>query len=555
MRFPSDIEIAQKARILPIEEIAERMGIESGALEKYGHYKAKLPLFLLEGRRERGKIVLVSAMSPTPLGEGKTTVSIGLSMALNRIGKLSTVVLREPSLGPVFGVKGGATGGGYSQVLPMEDINLHFTGDFHAITSAHNLLSAMIDNHIHHSNDPEIDLRTVLWPRTVDMNDRALRNIVVGLGGRTNGFPREDGFVIVPASEVMAIVGLSSSYGDLKRRLGNILVGFGRDRRPVFARDLKAQGAMAALLRDALKPNLVQTIENTPALIHTGPFANISYGTNSIISTKMAMAYSDVVVVEAGFGADLGAEKFFNLVSPMGGFKPSLVVLVATVKALKYHGGVPKEDIYKPDPAAVERGFPNLKRHTENVRKFGLPVVIAVNRFPTDTPEELKTLEEILTDEGLDFAFVEVWSSGSAGGVDLAEKVLRGVEGETAFRPLYSWDEPVREKIRRIAVEIYGAEGVVYYPEAERAIRRYERMGFGDLPICMAKTQYSFSDDPKKLGAPEGFRITVRDVKVMAGAGYLVVLTGDMMVMPGLPKVPSAVRIDLDERGNIHGLF
>ena len=555
MSVPSDLSIAQRANLLPIEEVAERMGISPSRIEKYGNYKAKLPLDLLEDRKERGKLVLVTAMNPTPLGEGKTTVSIGLSMALNRRGVRSVVALREPSLGPVFGVKGGATGGGYAQVVPMEDINLHFTGDFHAVASAHNLLSAMIDNHIHHGNPLDIDARTVLWPRTLDMNDRALRGIVVGLGGRKNGFPREDSFVIVPASEVMAILGLAKGYTDLKERLGNILIGFTRGKEPVYARDVKAEGAMAVLLKDAIKPNLVQTLENTPALIHTGPFANIAHGTNSVLSTEMAMAYSDVAVVEAGFGADLGAEKFLDLVAPIGGFAPSAAVIVATVRALKYHGGVPKGKVSEPNPEALERGFPNLQKHIENLRKFGLPVVVAINRFPTDTEEELRTLDSLLKGEGVPYALVEVWAKGSEGGLELADAVLQALEVGSNYRPIYTPEMGIKEKIERVAREIYGADGVIYYPEAERAIRRYERMGFGHLPICVAKTQYSLSDDPKKLGRPRGFEITVREVRIMAGAGFLVPITGDIMTMPGLPKEPAAVRMDIDERGRVSGLF
>ncbi len=555
MNIPSDLEIAQKTSLLPIEEIARKMGVDPSRIEKYGNYKAKLPLDLLKDRKEWGKLVLVTAINPTPLGEGKTTVSIGLSMALNRRGVKSVVALREPSLGPVFGIKGGATGGGYSQVVPMEDINLHFTGDFHAVTSAHNLLSAMIDNHIHHGNDLGIDSRTVTWPRTIDMNDRALRDIVVGLGGRKNGFPRQDSFVIVPASEVMAILGLSTDYVDLKRRLGNILVGFTYSKEPVYARDLRAEGAMAVLLKDAIKPNLVQTLENTPALIHTGPFANIAHGTNSIVSTKMAMAYSDVAVVEAGFGADLGAEKFLDLVAPIGGFSPSAVVIVATVRALKYHGGVPKKEVSQPNPEAVVRGFPNLQKHLENMRKFGLPTVVAINRFPTDTAEELRTLKELLEKEGVPYALVEVWSRGPEGGLDLADAVLEAVKQEARYSPIYTPDMPIKEKIGRVAREIYGADGVIYYPEAERAIRKYEKLGYGNLPICMAKTQYSLSDDPKKLGRPTGFKITVREVRLLSGAGFVVPITGDIMTMPGLPKEPAAVHMDIDEEGRIYGLF
>ncbi len=554
MNVPSDLEIAQSTTPKPIEDVAKSMGIDPQRIEKYGNYKAKLPLALLEEKR-RGKLVLVTAMNPTPLGEGKTTVSIGLSMALNRRGVRSVVALREPSLGPVFGVKGGATGGGYSQVIPMEDINLHFTGDFHAVATAHNLLSAMIDNHIHQGNALGIDSRTVLWPRTIDMNDRALRHIVVALGGRKNGFPREDSFVIVPASEVMAILGLATDYADLKRRLGGILVGFTRSKEPIYARDLRAEGAMAVLLRDALKPNLVQTLENTPALIHTGPFANIAHGTNSIVSTRMAMAYSDVAVVEAGFGADLGAEKFLDLVAPTGEFKPSAVIIVATVRALKYHGGVPKKEVKLPNPDAVAQGFPNLQKHIENMRKYGLPVVVAINRFADDTEDELGVLKELLDGEKVRYASVEVWAKGSEGGLELADAVLDALQKESDYTPIYDWSMPIKEKIERIAREIYGADGVIYYPEAERSIRRYERLGYGSLPICVAKTQYSLSDDPKKLGRPKGFKITVREVRLLSGAGFLVPITGDIMTMPGLPKEPAAVRMDLDEEGRIYGLF
>ncbi|NPB03204.1 MAG: formate--tetrahydrofolate ligase [Thermotogae bacterium] len=554
MNVPSDLEIAQRVTPKPIDEIARFMGIDPQKIEKYGNYKAKLPLSLLE-EKHRGKLVLVTAMNPTPMGEGKTTVSIGLSMALNRRKKKSVVALREPSLGPVFGVKGGATGGGFAQVIPMEDINLHFTGDFHAVASAHNLLSAMIDNHAHHRLEPQLDLRTILWPRTVDMNDRALRGVVVGLGGRSNGFPREDSFVIVPASEVMAILGLSLSYSDLKRRLGNVLVGFTPFKEPVFAKDIKAEGAMAVLLRDALKPNLVQTLEHTPALIHTGPFANIAHGTNSIVSTLMALAYSEVAVVEAGFGADLGAEKFLDLVAPTGGFKPSVAVIVATVRALKYHGGVSKRDVKLPNPDAVVKGFPNLQKHIENMQKYGLPVVVAVNRFANDTEDELRVLEELLDREKVRYAAVEVWAKGSEGGLGLADAVLEALQEKTDYRPIYDWDMPIKDKIERIAREIYGADGVLYYPKAERDIKRYEKLGYGSLPICMAKTQYSLSDDPKKLGRPKGFKITVREVRLLSGAGFLVPITGDIMTMPGLPKEPAAVRMDLDEKGRIYGLF
>ena len=554
----SDIEIAQQAELRPIEEIARKIGLDEGTIEKYGHYKAKLPLSILKERESEpdGNLVLVTAINPTPMGEGKTTVSIGLSMALNRLGKRSVVALREPSLGPVFGVKGGATGGGYSQVVPMEDINLHFTGDFHAVSSAHNLLSAMIDNHLHQGNALGLDARTVLWRRTMDMNDRALRHIVVGLGGKANGFPREDGFDITPASEIMAILGLARDYVDLKNRLGNILVGFTYDKQPVYARDLGAHGAMAALLRDALKPNLVQTLENTPALIHTGPFANIAHGTNSMVSTLLARKLSDVAVVEAGFGADLGAEKFLNVVSRLGGFHPDVVVIVATIRALKYHGGVPRKEVQTPNAEAVERGFPNLLKHIENIRKFGLPPVVAINRFPTDTDEELATLDRLLKETGVPYALTEVWAKGSEGGVALAETVLQTMETQPAdYHPLYDLNQPIKEKIETVAREVYGADGVVYTPAAERAIRRYEKLGYGDAPVVIAKTQYSLSDDPKKLGRPTGFKITVREVRLAGGARFVIPITGDIMTMPGLPKEPAALRVDLDENGVIHGLF
>ncbi len=554
----SDIEIAQQAELRPIEEIAQKLGLDGGVIEKYGHYKAKLPLSILKERESEpdGNLVLVTAINPTPMGEGKTTVSIGLSMALNRLGKRSVVALREPSLGPVFGVKGGATGGGYSQVVPMEDINLHFTGDFHAVSSAHNLLSAMIDNHLHQGNTLGLDARTVLWRRTMDMNDRALRHIVVGLGGKANGFPREDGFDITPASEIMAILGLARDYVDLKNRLGNILVGFTYDKQPVYARDLGAHGAMAALLRDALKPNLVQTLENTPALIHTGPFANIAHGTNSMVSTLLARKLSDVAVVEAGFGADLGAEKFLNVVSRLGGFHPDVVVIVATIRALKYHGGVPRKEVQSPNAEAVERGFPNLLKHIENIRKFGLPPVVAINRFPTDTDEELATLDRLLKETGVPYALTEVWAKGSEGGVALAETVLQTMETQPAeYHPLYDLNQPIKEKIETVAREVYGADGVVYTPAAERAIRRCEKLGYGDAPVVIAKTQYSLSDDPKKLGRPTGFKITVREVRLAGGARFVIPITGDIMTMPGLPKEPAALRVDLDENGVIHGLF
>ena len=506
--------------------------------------------------KPKGKLILVTAMTPTPMGEGKTTVSIGLSQAFNRIGKKSVVALREPSLGPVFGIKGGATGGGYSQVLPMEEINLHFTGDFHAIDSAHNLLSAMIDNHIHQGNDLGIDLRRVTWPRSMDMNDRALRKIIVSLGGVSNGFPREDSFVITPASEIMAILGLSRDYRDLKERLGNILVGYTRKREPIFARDLKANGAMAALLVDALKPNLVQTIENTPAFIHTGPFGNIAHGTCSLISIMMAHALSDIAVVEAGFGADLGAEKFLNIVSPLLDTHPDAVVVVASLRALKFHGGLPKDQIQSKNMDALTKGLPNLLKHVENMRKFGLPAIVAINIFPTDDKEEIELLKNELTERGIPVEIADIWKRGGEGGIALAEKVVKMLESERVnFNPLYTSEMSIMEKIEIIAREIYGADGVDYVGKTKSQLKRLENLGFGDFFICMAKTQYSLSDNPKLLGRPEGFRITIRDVRVKAGAGFIVPLTGDIMEMPGLPKAPAALGVDIDERGNITGIF
>jgi len=554
----TDLEIARRAHLEPIQTIAEKMGIEEEALELYGRYKAKVSLEVFESLKdkEKGKLVLVTAMTPTPMGEGKTTISIGLSQALNRLKKKSVVALREPSLGPVFGIKGGATGGGYSQVLPMEEINLHFTGDFHAIDSAHNLLSAMIDNHIHQGNELGIDARRIAWPRSMDMNDRALRKIVVSLGGISNGFPREDGYVITPASEIMAILGLSRDYRDLKERLGNILVGYTRKREPIFARDLKANGAMAALLVDALKPNLVQTLENTPAFIHTGPFGNIAHGTCSLISIQMAHTLSDVAVVEAGFGADLGAEKFLDIVSPLLGSHPDAVVVVASLRALKYHGGLPKDNIHEKNADALLKGLPNLLKHVENMKKFGLPAVVAINPFPTDDEEEVKLLKKELEDRGIPVEITDVWAKGGEGGIALAERLLSMLEREKAnFNPLYTRDMPLEEKIEIVAKEIYGADGVDYVGKTKGQLRRFESLGFGNFFICMAKTQYSLSDNPKMLGRPKGFRLTIRDIRVKAGAGFIVPLTGDIMEMPGLPKKPAALGVDIDEKGNITGIF
>lgn len=554
----TDLDIARQAHLEPIQNIAEKIGISDESLELYGKFKAKVSLEVFENLKDKkgGELVLVTAMTPTPMGEGKTTISIGLSQALNSLGKKSIVALREPSLGPVFGIKGGATGGGYSQVLPMEEINLHFTGDFHAIDSAHNLLSAMIDNHIHQGNELGIDVRRITWPRSMDMNDRALRKIVVSLGGISNGFPREDGYVITPASEVMAILGLSRDYRDLKERLGNILIGYTRKREPIFARDLGANGAMAALLVDALKPNLVQTIENTPAFIHTGPFGNIAHGTCSLISIQMAQALSDVAVVEAGFGADLGAEKFLDIVSPLLGSHPKAVVIVASLRALKYHGGVPKDKIQEKDKDALLKGLPNLLKHVENTRKFGIPAVVAINPFPTDDPEEVDLLKKELQAKGVAVEIANVWAKGGEGGIPLAERLLKMLEEERSnFKPLYTKDMPVKEKIEVIAREVYGADGVDYVGKTKSQIKRLESHGFGGFFICMAKTQYSLSDNPKLLGRPEGFRLTIRDVRVRAGSGFIVPLTGDIMEMPGLPRKPASLGVDIDERGNITGIF
>lgn len=554
----SDIEIAHEAKLLPITEIAQKAGVLEDELELYGKYKAKVSLSILDrlADREDAPLVLVTAMNPTPAGEGKTTTSIGLAQALNRLGKLAIVTLREPSLGPVFGVKGGAAGGGYSQVLPMEDINLHFTGDFHAVSSAHNLLSAMIDNHIHQGNELGLDLRQITWRRTIDMNDRALRDIVVALGGKPNGFPRQDGFDITPASEIMAILALSLNYIDLKERLGNIIVGYNMQKEPVYARQLKAHGAMAALLRDAIKPNLVQTIENTPAFIHTGPFGNIAHGTNSILATKIARKLAEIVITEAGFGADLGAEKFINIVSRLGGWTPRAAVIVASIRAMKFHGGVSKKHLNEENVEAALKGFENLEKHIENVRKWGIPPVVALNRFPTDTEAEIKAIGEKLDALGVPWALSEVWAKGGEGGIELARKVLETVENSDAkLQPTYDINDPLEEKIVKIAVEVYGADGVDFSPKARRTLKKLEELGYRDAFICMAKTQYSISDDPKKLGRPRNFRITVREVRFSAGARFVIPVTGDIMTMPGLPKVPAAVNVDIDENGVITGLF
>lgn len=555
----TDIEIAQKAEMKPIGEIARQLDVTDDELELYGKYKAKITSECAERLKDKpdGKLILVTAINPTPAGEGKTTTTIGLGMALSKIGKKAVIALREPSLGPVFGLKGGAAGGGYSQVLPMEDINLHFTGDFHAITAANNLLCAMIDNHIQQGNELDIDARRILFPRVTDTNDRALRNIVIGLGGKTDGVPREDHFMITVASEIMAILCLARDLDDLKERLGNILVAYTRSGSPVYARDIKAAGAMTALLKDAIKPNLVQTIEHTPALIHGGPFANIAHGCNSVSATKLALKMADYTVTEAGFGADLGAEKFFDIKCRFAGLKPSAVVLVATVRALKYNGGVPKTELKAENVDALVKGSVNLEKHIENLHLYGIPVVVAINRFDTDTDAELEALREICEKNGADFTLSEVFAKGSEGGIELAEKVVAACDKKSEFKLLYPDEMPICDKISTIAKNIYGADGVVFEPAAKKAIAEIEKLDekYKRFPVCMAKTQYSFSDDQTKLGRPTGFEITVRDVKLSAGAGFIVVLTGNILTMPGLPKVPAANSIDVDENGNIVGLF
>lgn len=555
----TDIEIAQSANMKPICEIAEDLGISADELELYGKYKAKLSDELcdrLEGEKD-GKLILVTAINPTPAGEGKTTTSVGLGQAMKKIGKSAVIALREPSMGPVMGIKGGAAGGGYAQVVPMEDINLHFTGDMHAITAANNLLSAAIDNHIHQGNELDIDARTITWKRCLDMNDRALRQVVVGLGGKVNGYPREDGFMITVASEIMAILCLAKDMDDLKRRIAAIVIGYNTNGEPITAGDLKIAGAMGLLLRDAIKPNLVQTLENTPCLMHGGPFANIAHGCNSIRATKLGLKLADYCITEAGFGSDLGAEKFFDIKCRIGGLKPSCVVLVATVRALKYNGGVPKAELAKENTDALKDGIVNLGKHIENMQKYGLPVIVAINRFMTDTDEELKIIEQYCCDMGVDFSMCEVFAKGGDGGIELAEKVVEVSErgGEMNFAPIYDEKASIDEKINTIAKEIYGADGVVYTPKAKKAIARLEKQGFDKLPICMAKTQYSLSDDPSLLGRPSGFEITVREVRVSAGAEFVVALTGDVMTMPGLPKVPAANNMDIDKDGKIVGLF
>lgn len=558
MEIKSDIQIAQEVEMANIKEIAQAAGIEEKYLEQYGNYKAKVDYNLLDDKKDRpdGKLILVTAISPTPAGEGKTTTSVGLADALHKIGVNVMTALREPSLGPVFGVKGGAAGGGYAQVVPMEDINLHFTGDFHAIGAANNLIAAMLDNHIQQGNVLGIDPRRITWKRAVDMNDRQLRHIVDGMGGKMSGVPREDGFEITVASEVMAIMCLSKDIDDLKEKLASIIVGYTYDDKPVTVRDLKAQGAAAALLKDALKPNLVQTLEKTPAFVHCGPFANIAHGCNSIMATRMALKLADYVVTEAGFAADLGAEKFVDIKCRKAGLTPSACVIVATVKALKYHGGVKKEDLAAENLEALEKGLPNLLQHVENVTQhFGLPAVVAINEFPTDTEAELKLVEDKCKELGVNVVLSQVWGKGGEGGIALAEEVMRLCEKENHFQFVYPLDVSIKEKIEMIAKKIYRADGVIFEGNAKKQLKQLEALGFNDVPVCMAKTQFSFSDNPALLGAPRDFQITVTDLKIDAGAGFIVAKTGNIMTMPGLPKVPAAERIDVDNTGKITGLF
>ena len=552
----TDIQIAQEAKMKPIKEIASSIGILDEELELYGNYKSKINFDIWSRLKDKedGKLVLVSAITPTPAGEGKSTATVGL-VGLASLSKSSAIALREPSLGPVFGIKGGAAGGGYAQVIPMEDINLHFTGDMHAITTANNLLSAAIDNHIMQGNTLGIDSRQVVWKRVMDMNDRALRDVVVGLGGKANGFVRQDGFMITVASEIMAILCLARDMTDLKERLSNIIIGYSYENKPIKAGDLNVHGAMTLLLKDAIKPNLVQTLENTPAFIHGGPFANIAHGCNSIVATKLGLKLVDYLITEAGFGADLGAEKFMNIKCRYAGIKPSAVVLVATIRALKMHGGVKKTELGQENVPALEKGFANLKKHIENIKKFGVPSVVAVNRFITDTDAEVSKLMELCRLEGVEAAVCEVWEKGGEGGLDLAQKVIEACEKDNKFEFLYNIDESIKDKIGKIARGIYGAKGVLYTSKAEKEIQRLEEFGLDKYPICMAKTQYSLSDNPELLGKPEDFEITVKEVRVYARARYIVALTGDIMIMPGLPKIPAAEKIDIDEKGVITGLF
>ncbi len=557
----SDIEIAQNAEMKKVYEIAAGLGLSEDDLEPYGHYKAKISesVYTKLADKEDGKLILVTAINPTPAGEGKTTVSVGLADAMNKIGKKTVLALREPSLGPVFGMKGGAAGGGYAQVVPMEDINLHFTGDMHAITAANNLLCAMIDNHLQQGNELKIDQRRILFKRCMDMNDRALRNILIGLGGKANGVPREDGFNITVASEIMAILCLASDIADLKERLGNILVAYNTNGEPVYAREIGACGAMTALLRDALKPNLVQTLENNPAFIHGGPFANIAHGCNSVRATKLALKLGDYTVTEAGFGSDLGAEKFMDIKCRAAGLKPSCVVLVATIKALKYNGGVHKEDLGKENMWALEKGIVNLRTHIENMHKYHVPVVVAINRFASDTEAEVAFVRDFCNEMGVEVSMCEVFAKGSEGGVDLAQKVCETIDlcsgGENEFAPIYDTEAALKDKIEKIAKEIYRADGVNFTAQAEKAIKEIENIGFWDLPVCVAKTQYSLSDNPALLGKPKNFKITVRDARLSSGAGFVVIYTGDILTMPGLPKKPAALNIDCENDGTITGLF
>lgn len=554
----SDIEIAQQAKMQKITDVAAKLGISEDDIELYGKYKAKLSYDLIRRVKDKkdGKLILVTAITPTPAGEGKSTTTVGLAQGLAKLGKKVIVALREPSLGPCMGIKGGAAGGGYSQVVPMEDINLHFTGDFHAITSAHMLLAAMLDNHIQQGNALNIDPRRIAWKRVVDMNDRELRNIVVGLGGKAHGVPRQDGFDITVASEVMAILCLASSLHDLKERLAKIIVAYDYNGNPVTAGQIKAQGAMAALLKDAVKPNLVQTLENVPAIIHGGPFANIAHGCNSVMATQTGLKLADYTITEAGFGADLGAEKFFDIKCRYAGLKPDAAVIVATVRALKMHGGVPKTDLKTPNVEAVKKGLVNLEKHIENVKKFGVPCVVAINIFAQDTAEELEAVREHCAKHGVNVALSDVFAKGGEGGIELAKEVIALADsGESKFAPIYPLEMSLKGKIETIAKEIYGADGVNYTKEADKALKEFEELGYGNLPICMAKTQYSFSDDPALLGRPSGFKITIRNCRIAAGAGFIVVLTGDVMTMPGLPKVPAAEKIDVTDDGVISGLF
>lgn len=554
----SDIEIAQQAKMQKITDVAAKLGISEDDIELYGKYKAKLSYDLIRRVKDKkdGKLILVTAITPTPAGEGKSTTTVGLAQGLAKLGKKVIVALREPSLGPCMGIKGGAAGGGYSQVVPMEDINLHFTGDFHAITSAHMLLAAMLDNHIQQGNALNIDPRRIAWKRVVDMNDRELRNIVVGLGGKAHGVPRQDGFDITVASEVMAILCLASSLHDLKERLAKIIVAYDYNGNPVTAGQIKAQGAMAALLKDAVKPNLVQTLENVPAIIHGGPFANIAHGCNSVMATQTGLKLADYTITEAGFGADLGAEKFFDIKCRYAGLKPDAAVIVATVRALKMHGGVPKTELKTPNVEAVKKGLVNLEKHIENVKKFGVPCVVAINIFAQDTAEELEAVREHCAKHGVNVALSDVFAKGGEGGIDLAKEVIALADsGESKFAPIYPLDMSLKGKIETIAKEIYGADGVNYTKEADKALKEFEELGYGNLPICMAKTQYSFSDDPALLGRPSGFKITIRNCRIAAGAGFIVVLTGDVMTMPGLPRVPAAEKIDVTDDGVISGLF